>query len=64
MNNIEIIVEGNRTEKTKFGNIETAVEYIRHRLNENFTIIVKTNSKKDQIIQTIRQSCQNILKIS
>jgi len=64
MEKVEIIVESSKTEKTKLGTLETAVEYIKRRVNENFTVFVNSNSQKDKIIEQIRKQCINVLRIN
>lgn len=59
---MEIIVESSNYEKKRFGNLETAVEYMRHRVAENFTVYVNS-SEKQKIIDRIRKECSNILSI-
>lgn len=51
-------IEGNRSERRSFGDIETAVEYINHRPHENFTVY---NATKD-IIDEIRRKVRNTIK--
>lgn len=59
---MKIIVENRNTnEKVSFGNLDTAVEYLRHRLHETFTVYVDSNSKTQQIINKVRQECSNVL---
>ena len=60
---MEIIVESSSLEKTKFGNVETAVEYIKRRVSENFIVYVKAGSQTQQIIDKIKKSCYNVLSV-
>jgi len=60
---MEIIVESSSFEKTKFGNVETAVEYIKRRVSENFVVYVKAGSQTQQIINEIKKSCYNVLLV-
>jgi hypothetical protein len=48
-------VEGSSSEKRKFGDIDSAVEYINHRPHENFTIYDATAD----IIKEIRIKIKN-----
>jgi hypothetical protein len=50
-------VEGNRSERRNFGNIDSAVEYITHRPHENFTVYDATAD----IVKEIRQRLENVM---
>lgn len=50
-------VEGDRSERRNFGNIDSAVEYITHRPHENFTVYDATQA----IIDEIRRRVDNVI---
>jgi hypothetical protein len=58
---MEIIVVSSSFEKTKYGNLETAVEYMRRRVHENFTVYVDAGSQTQQVINKIRGELKNVL---
>jgi hypothetical protein len=53
----EFEVRGSRSEKRKFGDVDTAVEYINSRPHETFTIVFAT----DSIIAEIRRKVRNTI---
>ena len=51
-------IEGDKSEKRNFGNVEDAVEYINHRPHENFTIYNATTA----LIEEIRKRVANTIR--
>jgi hypothetical protein len=51
-------VEGDRSERQNFGNVDSAVEYIKHRPHENFTVYNATQT----IIDEIRRKVNNTIR--
>ncbi len=60
---MEIIVESSRSEKTRYGNLETAVEYMKRRVAENFNVWVDAGSQTQQVIDKIRRELSNVLSV-
>jgi hypothetical protein len=58
---MEIVVVGSSSEKLKYGNLETAVDYMRRRVHENFTMYVDAGSQTQQVINKIRSELSNVL---
>ena len=61
---MEIIVTSSQSEKRRFGDLETAVEYISKRAYENFTVYVKAGEKTEKIKEEIRRRCYNVLSVN
>ncbi len=60
---MEVIVESSSSEKTRYGNLETAVEYMRKRVAENFNVWVDAGSQTQQVIEKIRRELTNVLSV-
>lgn len=55
MAKLSFTVVGSSIENTKvFGNADSAVEYCRARLHENFTIYIQADSETQKIIEQAR----------
>ena len=52
-------IEGDSSERRRFGDIETAIVYINHRPHENFTIYDATQTIVDEIRRRVSNTIKN-----
>ncbi len=55
-------LEGSQSEKRNFGDIDSAVEYISHRVHENFTIYATGSTRVEELVKEIRKRVSNVIK--
>lgn len=52
-------IEGDRSERRSFGDVDSAVEYINHRPHENFTVYNASQAIVDEIRLRVNNTIQS-----